>query len=164
MVSVFFLLLLPVGMQSEWKAFSPADGAFTVQLPGKPTEFKKCVETPDGAIEVLVYELTPPGNQGKFAVSYSDYPEAKAGTEDKRLDNAREGAVAATKAKLKREKSLLLDTYPGRELTLEVEGKGQIVMRLYAVKNRLYQIVVTGPTDLVTSQDAQKFLTSFKLK
>ena len=72
--------------------------------------------------------------------------------------------MASCKGKLKREKSLLLDTNPGRELTIEIEGKGMVVMRLYAVKNRLYQVMAVGPTDLVTSQDAQKFLTSLQLK
>src|SRR5580704_7387501 len=164
-----FLLLIAVGAfspaQAEWKTFSPGVGTFSVQMPGTPTEFKKSVETPGGPVEVLIYELAVPATEGKFVVSYFDIPEASAkpGTEDKRLDNARDGAVASSKGKLKREKSLLLDTYPGREVTIEIEGKGLVVLRLYAVKNRLYQIMAVGPTDLVTSQDAQKFLTSFRL-
>jgi hypothetical protein len=156
----------PQPSQLEWKAFSPEDGAFAVQMPGTPTEFKKTIQTPNGPVEVLVFELAVPASEGKIAVGYSEFPEAsvKPGTEDKRLDNARDGAVASSKGKLKREKSLLLDTHPGRELTIEIEGKGMVVMRLYAVNNRLYQVVAVGPADLVTSQDAQKFLTSFHLK
>jgi hypothetical protein len=134
-------------------------------MPGTPAEFKKTVEAPGGAVDVLIYELPVPATEGKFVVSYFDIPEAsaKAGTEDKRLDNARDGAVASSKGKLKREKSLLLDTYPGREVTIEIEGKGLVMVRLYAVRNRLYQVMAVGPSDLVTSQDAQKFLSSFRI-
>jgi hypothetical protein len=158
------LLLTLFSGQVEWKTFSPDGGAFSVQMPGTPKEFKKNVETPGGAVEVLIYEMPVPATEGKFVVSLCDFPEAmKPGTEDKRLDNARDGALASTKGKLKREKSLLIDTYPGREVTIEVEGKGMVVLRLYAVNKRLYQVMVVGPMDLVTSQDAQKFLTSFRL-
>ena len=158
------LLLTLFSPQVEWKTFSPDGGAFSVQVPGTPKEFKKNLDTSSGAVEVMLYELAVPGSEGKFVVSYCDFPEAmKPGTEDKRLDNARDGAIASSKGKLKREKSLLLDTYPGREVTIEIEGKGMAVLRLYAVNKRLYQVMVVGPTDLATSQDAQKFLTSFRL-
>jgi hypothetical protein len=162
---ILLILGTLVPAQGEWKTFSPDAGHFAVQMPGTPTEFKKTVEAPGGAVEVLVYELAVPGTEGKFAVSYFDIPEASAkpGTEDKRLDNARDGAIASSKGKLKREKSLLLDTYPGREITIEIEGKGLVAVRLYVVRNRLYQVMAVGPSDLVTSQDAQKFLGSFRL-
>jgi hypothetical protein len=165
-----FLVLAPVlviGAPAEslqdWQAFSPADGAFTIQVPGKPHEFKKKIETADGPAELFIYEA--PLGTAKFVVSYSEIPKSKviAGTEDKRLDNARDGAVKSSKGKLKEEKSLLLDKNPGRELTIEVDGKTAVVLRLYAVKNRLYQVGVFGSPDVVDPQDVQKFLTSFQL-
>jgi hypothetical protein len=150
----------------DWQSFSPSDGAFTVQVPAKPTEFKKTMQSPQGEVQVTVYESAVPGSDGKFILSVSQYPEGtlKAGTEDKHLDNARDGAVASVKGKLKREKSLLLDSYPGRELTIEIEGKSPIILRMYAVKDRLYQLAAVGPQELVTSQDAAKFFDSFKVK
>ena len=158
------LLLMLFSGQAEWKTFSPDGGGFSVQMPGTPKEFKKNLETQAGPVEMLIYELPVPGTEGKLVVSYCDFPEAtKPGTEDKRLDNARDGAIASSKGKLKREKSLLIETYPGREVTIDVEEKGLVVLRLYAVNKRLYQVMVVGPMDLVTSQDAQKFLTSFRL-
>jgi len=173
-LSLFSLLVLPLALasvaqtpiQGEWKSFSPKDGGFTVLFPGTPTEHKKSISTPGGPLEVLYYELELPGEDGKFLVGYSEVAASsiKAGTEDKRLDNARDGALSSTKGKLKREKSLLLDnTYPGRELVIEIEGKATVLLRLYAVKNRLYQVVVAGSVERVTSQDAAKFLSSFKL-
>src|SRR5947199_270983 len=169
----FCVLVLPLSVtaaqtpiQAEWKPFAPKDGGFTTLFPGTPTEHKKTITTPGGPLEVLYYELDWPGDDGKFLVGYSEVAASsiKAGTEDKRLDNARDGALASTKGKLKREKSLLLDnTYPGRELLIEIEGKATVLLRMYAVKNRLYQVAVAGSGERVTSQDAAKFLTSFKL-
>jgi hypothetical protein len=164
---LLFLSILATGTgadpNQDWQAFSPADRSFTVWVPDKPNEFKKSVETPDGPTDVRIYEMAL--GEAKFVVSYSEIPEAKviAGTEDKRLDNARDGAVASCKGKLKEEKSLLLDKNPGRELVIAIDGKTAVTLRLYAVKNRLYQIAVVGPPDLVASRDAQRFLTSFKL-
>lgn len=151
--------------QPAWKEFTPKDGSFTVLFPGSPTELKKTVKTPTGVVDVLLFEMSVSPGDGKFIVGWSEFPDGsiKAGTEDKRLDNARDGAVASCKGTLKREKSLLLGGHPGRELHIEIEGKAMVVMRMYAVKNRLYQLVAVGSADWVTSQDAAKFLTSFKL-
>ena len=170
----FCVLVLPLSVtaaqtpiQAEWKLFAPKDGGFTTLFPGTPTEHKKTITTPGGPLEVLYYELDWPGDDGKFLVGFSEFAASsiKAGTEDKRLDNARDGALASTKGKLKREKSLLLDkTYPGRELVIEVEGKATVLVQMYAVKNRLYLVAVAGSVEQVTSQDASKFLSSFKLK
>jgi hypothetical protein len=149
----------------QWKPFSPKDGAFTVQLPASPQEHKKSVKAGALDTEVILYELDVPPGEGKYAIGYSEYPKEmiKAGTEDKRLDNARDAAKNTAKGKLKREKSLLLDTFPGRELYIDVDDKKAIVIRLYAVNNRLYEIVAVGSPDFVKSQETAKFLDSFKL-
>jgi hypothetical protein len=163
------LLLLPVAAQPagkvDWKPFSPKDGAFTTLFPAPPEEHTKPINTPQGMLDLVYYEAEMPGRDGKLLVGFTEFAASsiKAGSEDKRLDHARDGAVASTKGKLLREKSLLLDNYPGRELEIEIEGKARVVLRLYAVKNRLYQVVVAGSPEFVASPDALKFLTSFKI-
>jgi hypothetical protein len=149
----------------DWKPFSPKDGAFSVQMPGTPNEHKKAVKSGTGATEVILFEVTLRPGENTYAVGYSEYPKEmiKAGTEDKRLDNARDAAKTTSKGKLKREKSLLLDTYPGRELLLEIDDKKAVKLRLYAVNNRLYEIVAVGSPEFVASAETLKFLESFKL-
>jgi hypothetical protein len=161
---LFFVLASSLSMQTEWKEFTPKDGSFSVLLPGTPTEHKKTVMSPNGMVEVLLFEVSGPGDS-KFVIGYSEFPEGsiKPGTEDKRLDNARDGAITNAKGTLVRQKNLLLDKYPGREAVFKVEGKGLVLLRLYAVKNRLFQLVVMGNEELLASQDAEKFLKSFKL-
>jgi hypothetical protein len=149
----------------EWKELTPKDGSFSVFLPGTPTEHKKTVMSPSGMVEVVLFEVAVPPADGKFVAGYSEFPEAsiKPGTEDKRLDNARDGAIASAKGKLVRQKNLLLDKYPGREVVIKIEGKATVLLRLFAVKNRLYQLVVVGNEELLASKEAEKFLKSFKL-
>jgi hypothetical protein len=150
---------------TDWQALAPKDGGFSILFPGIPTESNKAIKTASGTTNVTLFELKVPPGDGRFVFGYSQLPDSSilVGTEDKHLDNARDGAVASSKGKLIREKSLLLDTHPGRELYIEVEGKAIVLMRMYAVKHRLYQVVVVGSADLVTSQSAAKFLDSFKL-
>jgi hypothetical protein len=150
---------------SDWKPFSPKDGSFIILLPDTPSEAKKSIKTASGTAEVSLFEVAVKPGDGKYVVGYSEFPESsiKPGTEDKRLDHARDGALASAKGKLKREKSLLLDNSPGRELNIEIEGKAMVVLRMYAVKNRLYEIVAAGSAEFVTSKETAKFLESFKL-
>jgi hypothetical protein len=162
------LSLTPLVAQPDesWKSFAPKDGAFTVLFPGTPTEVIKPVKTATGTSDVFLFEVGVPPGSSKYLVGYSEFPAAaiKAGTEDKRLDNARDGAVASSKGKLKREKALLLGPFPGREVFIEVEGKASVLIRMYAVKNRLYEAVAVGSAEFVTSKNTEKFLDSFKLK
>jgi hypothetical protein len=149
----------------DWKPFSPKNGMFGVLLPGTPTDSKKSIKTPTGVAELALFEVAVPSGNGKYFICCTEYPEAsiKAGTEDKRLESARDALVASSKGKLKREKTILLGEYPGRELQIEVEGMATMVIRTYAVKNRLYVVGAAGSAGMVTSKDTLKFLESFKL-
>jgi hypothetical protein len=72
--------------------------------------------------------------------------------------------VARAKGKLHSDRPIRLDGYPGREFEIEVEGKVRIRTRLYAVKNRLYQLLITGPDEWLRSRDPGRFLESFQLR
>src|SRR5450432_3910029 len=122
----FFVALTPILAQppaGDWKPFSPKDGSFSILVPNAPKEHKKGVKTAAGETEVVLFELLVAPGDGKYAIGFTEYAESaiKPGTEDKRLDNARDAAKATAKGKLKREKSLLLDTFPGRELQIEID-------------------------------------------
>jgi len=158
-------LLLGAAAGTEWKLFTPKDGGYSVSLPGEPTEAKQDVKTATGNIEVTFYALE--AKDGAYVVSHSAFPESalKGGTDDKRLDNARDGAVASAKGRMKSEKKLTLDGFPGREVVIETDAKGMkaVRTRIYAVNKRLFQTLVVGPKSFVQGKDATMFLDSFKL-
>ncbi len=150
---------------AAWKPFSSPAGHFTVLLPGVPLEQKQSVKTSIGTVELILFILEVKKAQGSYVVGYSELPEpaVQVGTEEKRLDNARDGAVASAKGKLKSEKRIALQGHHGRDLLIEVDGKHVIRTRFYAVKNRLYQVLAVGPADWVAARESSKFLDSFKL-
>src|SRR5437870_7795991 len=155
------------GTPAEWKTFTPKAGGFTVSFPGEPREHKQSVKTPNGSfVDVMLYVYEPKKGEGQYVVSFSEYPDSvlKAGTDEKRLENARDGAVQNVKGTLKGgTKQIKLDGFPGLELTIDTKEKTLIRTRIYAVKNRLYQTVVIGPPKMVAAKETEQFLNSFKL-
>jgi hypothetical protein len=150
---------LPAG----WSVFTSKEGGFSVALPGTPVESKQRVMTATGNLDVYLFVV----EKGDTAcvISYSDLPaaEVKAGTIEKRLDFAREGAVDKARGKLRSEKKIELNGHPGRELVIEAEKDVVIRMRIYIAGRRLHQAMAMGPGGFSQSKDAGLFLDSLKL-
>jgi hypothetical protein len=153
----------PENLPAGWRVFTSKAGGFAVALPGAPDESTQRVLTASAAMEVHLFVVET--NAGTYVVSYCDLPtdEVKAGSEAKRLDLARDGAVDKAKGKLRSEKERKLDGYPGRELVIVADKGPRIRMRIVAVKNRLYQAMAMGPAKFTESQDATRFLDSLRL-
>jgi len=125
------------------------------------------VETHVGRIGLEVIELKTA--LASYLVTYSDFPRTP--DDPKRaLEQARDSTVEQAKGKVLHEKKVSLGSYPGLELIIETPST-IIKSTFYAVKQRLYQVVILLPSDqrvtrdIVKFQDtvAAKFLSSFKL-
>jgi hypothetical protein len=164
MITAVVPMLVGAAQDAAWQPFTSREGGFTVQVPGKPKEEQQAIRTAGGTIDVTVYVLERKTG-GTFAVGFAEFPEqaAKPGTTSRRLDAGRDGAVTRAGGKLTAERRIALDRYPGRELHIEVDGKTFVRTRLYAVKNRLYQLVAIGTKESVSSEDAERFLDSLDL-
>jgi hypothetical protein len=151
---------LPAG----WSVYTSKEGAFSVALPGKPGESKQRVMTATGNLDVYLF-VVETKDDAAYVVSYSDLPaaEIKAGTADKRLDHARDGAVDNARGKLRSEKKIEIASFPGRELVIETGKDVVIKMRIFAVNKRLYQTMAMGSGAFFQSKDAGQFLDSLKL-
>lgn len=158
--------LMLVGPWAGGKELTPKDAGFSVDMPGDAIETKQALGLPTGGkveVKIFLVQLKADTN---YIVSYCDLPaESLQGlTPDARLDRARDDAVAASKGKLVSDKKVKLGTDPGRDVVIELpEDKGFVRDRIYLVKTRLYQLVVTGDKGLVMGADAEKYLDSFKL-
>jgi hypothetical protein len=150
---------LPTG----WRVFNSKEGGFAVSLPGAPAQSKQRVLTAAATLEVHVFAAE--AKEGAFIVSYCDVPadEVKPGSEDKRLDLARDGAVSNARGKLKREKDTKLDGHPGRELEIEADKGQRIRMRIIVANRRLYQTMAMGSAKFTQSKDVTQFLDSLRL-
>jgi hypothetical protein len=149
-----------------WKEFTSKDGGFVVTMPGTPKEDKKNRRTASGPVELVLYIVERKQEETVFVAGYCELPEAvvKGATADKRMEYARRRVLADIKGKLLKEKKITLGTHPGRELHIGIEGGGVVRQRLFAVKDKLYQLLVVGPKAKALSKDSDRFMDSFKLK
>jgi hypothetical protein len=146
--------------QTSWRPFSPPGGGFTVSLPGAPAEKKQTVAAEDGMLDARLFVVEVKGGAA-YVVSVTDFPKAE--NPERRLSNARDGAVKSVSGKLLHERKIKLDGFPGRELWIDADKSGLIHTRIYAVKERLYQTLAIGPKDFVETKETARFLDSFKL-
>ncbi len=150
---------------SGWKSFTSKEGAFEVLLPGVPTEEKKTLQLGSGPTDLNLFVVERKQEETAYIVAYCEFPESalQGATPEQRLDSARNLALSRGRTKLVAQKKIKLGTHPGRELRFETEGKGQVRQRMFAVKDKLYQVMVAGPKEAVVSKEATRFLESFKL-
>jgi hypothetical protein len=142
--------------------FTSNEGGFSVLLPGTPVVENKTVNTRIGRITATMYSVEYDGIA--FFVAHSDYPESVMAnmTAEQVLDGARDGAVANTFGTLTSETIISLLDYPGRELTITANGGGARV-RIFLVRNRLYQVIGAAPSDKMYRPEIRRVLDSFTL-
>jgi hypothetical protein len=151
----------PSEVPEGWKTVESKGAGFKAIMPAEPMLRTQQVKTATGQLRVTLF-VAEGKNDAVFAVSYTDYPEMdlKKGPIEKRLDQARDGAVASAGGKLRSERAIKLQGHSGRELVVEKNGEAVARMRIYLVKRRLYQVMVLGPAP---AKDAETFLASFDL-
>jgi len=168
------LLVGQTAPPAGWRSFAPKDDAFTIALPFAPMEKKQQIKAPesDGMIDVSLYlcegvkiGLNDSTIAGTLVVGVSEYPPALVqGAEEKRLKHARDGAVQNAKGKLFHERKIALAGNPGRELWIDIGEERTLHIRLFAVKQRLYQTMAVGAKDFIETKEVAAFMDSFKLK
>jgi hypothetical protein len=158
-------LLLGAGQENaDARRFVSTEGNFSVVFPCTPSQDHQRVKTASGHLDVEMF-LAEGKNDVSYVVSYSDLPEAEAkkGTEAKRLNFARDGAVTKSRGKLRSEKPIELAGYPGRELIIDTDTESVLRLRIFVVERRLFQVMVVGPGANVLQRDGTFFLDSFRL-
>jgi hypothetical protein len=83
---------------------------------------------------------------------------------EQRFVGARQGMIANSPgASMVGEKEITLDGNPGRETVLKAPDKGTLVVRMYAVRPRIYLLFTGGKNFQPTSPEIEKFFSSFRL-
>lgn len=159
-------LLTLIGMaaaQVEFKQYASTDGRFKVLFPG-PVK-TETVEVPAGKdkLKVTIDSVELRGGT-TFFVTYVDAPEDVAKQDaGPRIDKVRD-ANKGEKGKVLEEKNLTVgvEKYPARDVVLQLPD-GHLRNRIVIAGARLYQVMVRGPKDVVTSASADRFLDSFEV-
>ncbi|HEX4608012.1 MAG TPA: hypothetical protein VH092_07390 [Urbifossiella sp.] len=160
------LALLAVAAQPaglEFMPFASAAGRYKGIFPGAVKTETTEIKTPTGP-RTLTFDSVSLGDDVRFMVTYVDPPEdVTKQPPGPRLDKVRD-AAKGTDGKVVLDKDVVVGggKLPGRDVLIEKP--------LYAVRNRvviagprLYQVLVQGPKEFVTSRDADRFLDAFEV-
>ena len=166
---VLLLALSPLALSAQDKkdaSFVSKAGKFSINLPAKPTEKTTKVKVGDRDVDLHVFSISSQKDRA-YVVTYSDYPKDKIGEDkDKFLAGVVERNVALLKGKVAAEEKVALGKakHPGREVRVDLPDKKQLYRaRVYVVGDRVYQIVVLGPEELVKGKEIDEYLASFKV-
>ncbi len=163
-IILIVMLALAGCERSPWQEFSSKEGAFSVSMPGAPAEKRQLFDTRSGSVEAHFFTLEH--GSAVYMVVYGDYPEAPlaAADKDRILDSARDGAVGNIQGTLLDERTVTLSGHPGREARIQsFDGRLELLMRIYLVNARQYQVVTVFPKETASTKDRDRFLDSFKL-
>lgn len=152
-----------VSAQVEFKDYASSVGRYKVLFPGpvKSETFDVKMDKVDLKVTTDSVELRAGTS---FLVTYVDAPEEVAkGPVGPRFDKVRDANKGDT-GKVLEEKELTvgLEKHPARDVLIQT-STGCIRNRIVIAGTRLYQVMVQGSKDVVTSPSADKFLTSFEV-
>jgi hypothetical protein len=147
----------------DFKQYASGAGKYKVQFPGDVRTETTEIKTGKDKL-TLTMDMVELKGDTVFMVSFVDATDAVAKTPAAtRLDKVRDGNKGEA-GKVVSEANITLGTekYPGRDLLLETPN-GYIRNRVVIAGNRLYQVMVQGTKEVVTSPSADKFINSFEV-
>jgi hypothetical protein len=117
-------------------------------------------------VEVHKYAVQPKGRKDLFMIVSIGFPEevgSELGGAEKLLEIGRQDFLAACKGQIRSEREMDSNGCHGLELEV-LRPKGGIARaRIYATKDRIYQVTVSVPEIRLASDDVRKFFDSFEL-
>jgi predicted Zn finger-like uncharacterized protein len=140
-----------------WTDITSEDGRFAISFPGTPQ--KSSQEGPGGPVQSYVLALD--GGNRTFTVTWNDLPGSDGLDPKLFLDSFAKEMAANAKEK----KEVKANGHTGVELQMEQDlGGGPVAMmqRIYFVKGRLFQLIVTGAQDEQGPATVARFFDSFK--
>ncbi len=162
-LAVAVLALFASGLVAQdAKKYESKDGKFSVKFPAEPKTNTSKAKDID-----LVVTIVEKG-KGGFAVIYSDMPAdvVKGAQAQKLLQGGETGLVEQFKAKVSSSKETTFGPkkYPAREIVAE-KDENHLRILLVLADNRLYQVFVVRPKDMVGKDDKEvdDFFASFEI-
>ncbi|MCI0703780.1 MAG: hypothetical protein L0241_22200 [Planctomycetia bacterium] len=147
----------------EFKPFASSAGRYKILFPGPVKTQTTDIKAGKDTLK-LTLDLVELKGDTVFLVSFVDTSEAVAKQPPgPRLNKVRDGNKGEN-GKVLEDKDVTIgsEKYPGRDVLIETP-KGYIRNRIVIAGNRLYQVMIQGSKEVVTSESADKFLASFEI-
>ncbi len=149
-----------------WTKYSPKDGSFAADFPGKPEEVVEPTDGPNGKVEMHQFAVERPTGSA-FMASYTDFPAPPASVDElkQRLVGVRDVALKSAQATLVEDKEILVNGIPGREYaaTMMIPEAVTTHTRIFMKGGRLFQFMTLVPKELGEEADVRRFLDSIAL-
>ena len=147
----------------DYKPFASSAGRYKILFPGPVKSETTDVKATNGTLK-LTMDSVEVSDTVLFMVTYIDAPDDVAKMPaGPRLDKLRDGNKGDD-GKVLSDKAIEVgvDKHPGRDLLIE---KPSLVIRNRAViaGNRVYQVMVQGTKEFVTSKEVDKFYEAFEV-
>jgi hypothetical protein len=158
-------LLLVAGMGAEaqtWSEYFSTEGRYRIDMPGKP-KIHPVAATLDGGGKVSLVEAEVEHGGMIYLATHTDYAPRTFATlaAQEVLANTRDEAAAGNR--LLSDRTLVNSGYPAREYVIQRKNGVTVLTRSALARNRLYQMVVTYPSDKPEPTDARRFVNSFTI-
>lgn len=144
---------------SRWVSYTSPDGGYAVTLPGKPVESTRTTRGPSGPIELRFVATQAMDGSGAYGVGYLDYPASARGQRD--AESRLDAMTHAFPGQMLSNRVITVDGHPGREFSVR-RTKGVTTMRVFLVRQRLYELIATSPEG-AGAETLATFLNSFRL-
>ena len=148
----------------RWQAFSASDKSFSALFPSKPEAEDQQVPLDAGGIAVAHTFVATPEKTASYGLTYYDDPRLATETIEEELNRARDGSIAKVQGSIIGERHLAIQGHEARDIDARATGNSLITMRLIAVGQRLYLLMVVDTArQKPDSKNIQKFFDSLKL-
>jgi hypothetical protein len=150
---------------AQWQEFAPEGMGFQVLMPGTPQVEQTSQQTPAGPLEMHKFTVWTKGKHEFFMVIVMAFPEdvgKQLGGERKLLQTSAQDVLVATKGQVRDQREIYLNGWIGLELEISTNG-GIVKARIFATKERVYEVWSSVSRIRSRSDDIPKFLNSFKL-
>lgn len=154
----------------NWRDYSSPDAPFHVMFPDKPAVHKRSIDVGGMQVDMTMTAVDIDGTT--FAVGSAQAPDAaRAGAAVSAMKTALVRNIGATVTK---EKSASAATASGASSThatsIDIEAKGvqkgtpmKLVGHFESRDKRFYQVIVMGKENSLSAEQAEQFISSFKL-
>ena len=148
----------------QWIDHRPNGGGYRVAFPAQPIEDGRNVDTTLGAVKMRTTAVEIDGRI--FMTIDSVYPaNLPMGDPESDLDLVRDGGVQNVNGKLLSEERLSIGNAPARRVVIDIPHSNQAAEALIVLDDhRLFQAVYVGPRGTQSTEQANRFLSSFALE
>jgi hypothetical protein len=163
-------LLMACSPTHNWRDYSSTDAPFRVMFPDKPTVHKRTIDIGGMPVEMTMTAVDVEGTT--FAVGSAEAPDAaKAQAALTAMKTALVRNIGATVTK---EKSSAAASASGAKSTqgasIDIEASGmqngtpmKLIGHFESRNKRFYQVIVMGKAKAISAEQADQFMSSFKL-